>query len=59
MNTLQAVDQRRTMRQEAIERVVKGAYLAKVSKGKRKIPYCDHCKKIRTQKKECSNKGKP
>ena len=34
INALQVVDQRRTMRQEATERVVDVAYLAKESKGK-------------------------
>ena len=45
INALQAVDQRRTMRREANERVVDVAYLAKESKGKGKIPRYDHCKK--------------
>ena len=47
------------MRQEAIERVVDVAYLAKESKRKGKISWCDHCKKPRHEEKECWHKGKP
>ena len=41
------------MRQEATERVVDVAYLANESKGKGKIPRCDHCKKPKHEEKEC------
>ena len=58
-NALQAMDQRRlTMRQEVTERVVDIAYLTKESKGKRKIPRCDHYKKHGHEEKECWHKGK-
>ena len=46
------------MKQEATEQVVDVAYLAKESKGKGKIPWCDHCKKPRHEEK-CWHKGKP
>ena len=59
INALQAMDQRRTMRWEANERVDDVAYLAKESKGKGKIPRCDHCKKLGHEVKDCWHKGKP
>ena len=59
INALQVVDQRRTMRQEANERVDDVVYLAKESKGKGKIPRCDHCKNLGHEEKDCWHKGKP
>ena len=53
INALQFVDPRRTMRHEANERVVDVAYLAKESKGKVKIFWCDHWKKPEHEEKEC------
>ena len=41
------------MRREATERVVDAACLAKESKGKGKIPQCDHCKKLGYEEKNC------
>ena len=59
INPLQAMDQTRTIRQEATERVVDVAYLSKESKGKGKIPWCDHYKKPRHEEKEYWHKRKP
>ena len=43
---------RKTMIREATEQVIDVAYLAKESKGKGKIPRCDHCKKLGHEKKD-------
>ena len=43
---------RRTMMREATKRVVDVAYLTKESKGKGKIPRCDHCKKLGHEEKD-------
>ena len=47
------------MRREANEREDDVVYLAKESKGKGKIPRCDHCKKLGHEEKDCWHKGKP
>ena len=59
INALQAVDQRRTMRRESNEWVDDVVYSAKESKGKAKIPRCDHCKKLGHEEKDCWHKEKP
>ena len=45
------------MRQEATKQVIDVAYLAKESKRKGKISWCDHCKKFGHEEKECWHKG--
>ena len=59
INAVQAMDQRRTMRREANERVDDASYLDKESKGKGKIPQCNHCKKLGHEEKDCWHKEKP
>lgn len=59
INALQAQEKRRAMRQEETEKMVEGAYLAKTSKGKGKIPQCSNCKKSGHEEEDCWHKGKP
>lgn len=42
------MEQRSTMRNEGTKKVIEGAYLAEVSKGKEKISYCESLQKTKT-----------
>ncbi|XP_065854644.1 uncharacterized protein [Euphorbia lathyris] len=59
INSLQAQEQRRAMRNGKNEKAVEGVFLTQDSKGKREIPQCGHCKKHGHDEKDCWYKGKP
>ncbi|XP_074373697.1 uncharacterized protein LOC141714052 [Apium graveolens] len=59
INSLQAQEQRRAMRNKETENAVEGAFLAKTQKQKIKFTQCGHCKKNGHEEKDCWNKERP